>query len=318
MIRTCLTLVVAVLLAACQPALKIDEKDPWASLYPWKHDLSGVQKTENGVEYIVIRKGDPKGTPPSPVDRVTVNYEGRLASDGTKFDSSYDRNEPASFRLNEVIPGWTEGLQKMRPGDEVMFWIPSAQGYGDRGAGGAIPPNADLMFRVELLSVAVAPASDVAAWEKARPWPTASSDVVRTSSGLEYLRIGSNATPPASDPDMKGFWQSACFQMEPTGGTCAIVHFRGELDDGSVVASSFDDQQEAIFPIAQLVPGWSETLGLMRPGDRWLVRMPPGLLYGAEGDGRIPPNATVVFEILMMDTVDVPKTAPPPEPATPR
>jgi peptidylprolyl isomerase len=307
MIRSALVFAVALLLAACQPSLKIDEKDPWASLYPWKSDLPQVEKTENGVEYVFIRKGDASGAPPSPVDRVTVHYEGRLASTGAKFDSSYDRNEPASFRLNEVIPGWTEGLQKMRPGDEVMFWIPSALGYAERGAGSDIPPNSDLMFRVELLSVAVAPASDPAAWEKVRPWPSDSADVKRTSSGLEYLIVGAGTGPAADAAEMRGFWQSACFQMDRAGGACGVVHFRGELDDGSEVVNSFTDQQEAIFPIEQLVPGWAETLTLMRPGDRWIVRMPPSLLYGDQGDGRIPPNATVMFEILMLDTVEVPK-----------
>lgn len=312
MIRTCLAFAFAVLLAACQPAAKIDPADPWASLYPWKADQKGLETTENGVQYVVIRKGDGAGAPPSPVDRVTVHYEGRLASNGKKFDSSYDRNEPASFRLNEVIPGWTEGLQKMRPGDEVMFWIPAALGYGERGAGADIPPNSDLMFRVELLSVAAAPASDPEAWKKVRPWPSQSSEVVRTASGLEYLIVGSGAGPAAEAAEMEGLWQSICFQRDPAGGTCAVVHLRGELEDGSEALSTFEDQREEVLPFAQLVPGWTETLSLMRPGDRWMVRMPASLLYGEEGDGRIPPNATVIFEILMMHTVEVPKmgTAP--------
>ena len=93
-----------------------------------------------------------KGDSPMASDRVTVNYRGTLA-DGKEFDSSYKRNAPATFPLNRVIPCWTEGLQKMKVGGKATLTCPPATAYGDRGAGGVVPPNATLTFEVELLAI---------------------------------------------------------------------------------------------------------------------------------------------------------------------
>lgn len=109
-----------------------------------------VQITESGLQYEVIREGD--GDQPAETDYVEVHYEGSLVN-GTVFDSSYERGEPAVFPLNRVIPGWTEGLQLMREGAHYRFVIPAELAYGDREVGGRIPPNSTLVFEVELLSV---------------------------------------------------------------------------------------------------------------------------------------------------------------------
>ena len=108
-----------------------------------------VTTLESGLQYEVLEEG--QGEKPETSDTVTTHYEGRLI-DGTVFDSSYSRGEPASFALNQVIPGWTEGLQLMSPGAKYRLYVPSDLGYGDRGAG-SIPPNSTLIFDVELLAV---------------------------------------------------------------------------------------------------------------------------------------------------------------------
>lgn len=111
---------------------------------------AGVKTTASGLQYEVLTEG--KGDAPKATDTVTVHYKGTLIN-GETFDSSYDRGQPVSFPLQNVIPGWTEGLQLMKPGAKYKFVIPSALAYGERGAGAKIGPNATLVFEVELISL---------------------------------------------------------------------------------------------------------------------------------------------------------------------
>lgn len=110
----------------------------------------GVQATGSGLLYKVISEGT--GPKPTKNDRVRVHYRGTLV-DGTQFDSSYDRGEPTTFGVGQVIKGWTEGLQLMSIGSTYEFYIPSNLAYGERGAGRQIPPGATLVFKVELLGI---------------------------------------------------------------------------------------------------------------------------------------------------------------------
>jgi FKBP-type peptidyl-prolyl cis-trans isomerase FklB len=110
----------------------------------------GVTVLPSGLQYEVLTEGS--GQKPGPTSRVTVHYEGRL-TDGSVFDSSYKRNSPATFGVNQVIAGWTEAMQLMPQGSKWRLFIPSELGYGSRGAGGSIPPNSALVFDVELLNV---------------------------------------------------------------------------------------------------------------------------------------------------------------------
>ncbi len=112
--------------------------------------LEGVKTTSSGLQYKVLREGS--GKQPAATDTVEVNYEGKLIN-GTVFDSSYKRGESISFPLNQVIPGWTEGVQLMKEGAKYQFYIPSNLAYGSRGAGGAIGPDETLIFDVELIKV---------------------------------------------------------------------------------------------------------------------------------------------------------------------
>ena len=110
----------------------------------------GIVTLPSGLQYQVLKEGN--GKKPSATDQVVCHYEGTLI-DGTIFDSSYKRNEPATFGLNQVIPGWTEGVQLMQEGAKYRFFIPYKLAYGERGAGAQIPPFAALVFDVELIEV---------------------------------------------------------------------------------------------------------------------------------------------------------------------
>lgn len=110
----------------------------------------GVHTTASGLQYVIEKEGT--GKSPKATDNVTVHYTGRLL-DGKVFDSSVSRGEPATFPLNRVIPGWTEGLQLMKEGAKYVFFIPSDLAYGAQGAGRDIPPHSTLIFEVELIKV---------------------------------------------------------------------------------------------------------------------------------------------------------------------
>jgi len=109
----------------------------------------GVKALASGLQYKVMKEG--AGRAPKAEDKVTVHYRGTLIN-GTEFDSSYARNQPATFQVDQVIPGWTEALQLMKTGSKWQLFIPAGLAYGERGAG-PIPPNSPLIFEVELLSI---------------------------------------------------------------------------------------------------------------------------------------------------------------------
>jgi FKBP-type peptidyl-prolyl cis-trans isomerase len=113
-------------------------------------EADGVKVTASGLQYKVIKEGE--GKKPLATDTVKVHYKGTLV-DGTEFDSSYKRNEPATFKANQVIPGWTEALQLMTPGSKYILYLPPELAYGDRGAPPAIEPGSLLIFEVELVDI---------------------------------------------------------------------------------------------------------------------------------------------------------------------
>jgi peptidylprolyl isomerase/FKBP-type peptidyl-prolyl cis-trans isomerase FklB len=155
--RIALALTAVVALSAChsRPG-KAAEKAPAdqnanAAFMTNNSKQPGVVTLPDGLQYKITKSGPADGVRPRATDEVKVNYEGKLLS-GDVFDSSFARGQPAAFPLDEVIPGWTEVMQLMRPGDEWVVWIPPVLGYGEE-AKGPIPANSVLQFRIQLLGV---------------------------------------------------------------------------------------------------------------------------------------------------------------------
>jgi len=162
--RTLILLAAALALTACQPKGGKDAAGPAA---PTEQSAAskafmaktakeeGVKVLASGLAYKIVRSGPETGLKPQLNDEVKVHYEGKL-EDGTVFDSSYERGQPAAMPLKGLIPGWQEALQLMRPGDEWILYVPSNLGYGEDGAG-QIPPGSPLIFKIELIDVLAGP-----------------------------------------------------------------------------------------------------------------------------------------------------------------
>lgn len=153
---------------------------------------AGVVTLPSGLQYKIITEGT--GETPRSNDTVTVNYRGRLI-DGTEFDSSFSRNQPATFALNRVIKGWTEGMQLMKVGSKFELYLPSNLAYGETGSGMKIPPNTTLIFEVELLSIkpAAAPVSS----------QPVTSDIIKVPSADEMKKGAQIEVIKKDDPRVK-------------------------------------------------------------------------------------------------------------------
>ena len=231
--------------------------------------------TESGLKYIDIALGD--GAMPETGDKVVVHYTGTL-EDGTKFDSSRDRNRPFEFPLGmgRVIKGWDEGLASMRIGGKRQLIIPANLGYGDR-ATGKIPANSTLIFDVELI--------DIKKQFKDTDFDLPGKEIV-LESGLRIIE------------HIKGRGQ------KPKSGNKVKVHYSGYLQTGVKFDSSHDRGREFEFVLGQgqVIKGWDEGIAQINKGGKSTLIIPPDLGYGERGAGGvIPPNATLLFEVELVD-----------------
>ncbi|RTL45752.1 MAG: FKBP-type peptidyl-prolyl cis-trans isomerase [Burkholderiales bacterium] len=238
-----------------------------------------MNTTPSGLQYEDTVEGD--GKQAAAGHDVTVHYTGWLWVDGAKaakFDSSLDRRDPFEFELGAgmVIRGWDEGVQGMKIGGKRTLIIPASLGYGARGAGGVIPPNATLCFEVELLGLAGGP-------------EPVELNLHTTSSGLQYedRLVGEGA--------------------EATKGQRVSVHYTGWLYKDGLRGKKFDSSKDRGQPFkfrlggGEVIQGWDEGVQGMKVGGTRMLVLPPELGYGAHGAGGvIPPNATLLFEVDLL------------------
>jgi FKBP-type peptidyl-prolyl cis-trans isomerase FkpA len=181
------------LLTDRRAAAAAKEKEAGAAFLAEAAKAAGAETTSSGLVYQVVAEG--QGAQPKDTDRVKVHYRGALR-DGTVFDSSIDRGQPAVFALNRVVPCWTEGVQKMKVGGKAKLTCPSDLAYGDRGVPGRIPPGAPLVFDVELMEIVAAPPTPPAPAPGAAPKPAAAA--AGAKAGAEAPKPAAPAAKPAA------------------------------------------------------------------------------------------------------------------------
>lgn len=298
--RLSLLLLVAGFVAACGPAETVEEpeptdtpveqpepaeSEPTTAAAPSDFDLYGEAEeadyttTESGLQYYVFEEGD--GRVPETGEVVSVHYTGYL-EDGTQFDSSVDSGQPFSFAVGQglAIPGWDEGIGLLKLGDQARLILPPDLAYGAEGAGGGIiPPNATLVFDVEVV--------DIRPGSPDSPTEVSEADYTTTESGLQYIDLeeGDGATAEA--------------------GMQVSVHYTGWLTDGTKFDSSLDRGQPLTFPLGNgnVIAGWDEGVEGMKVGGVRQLYIPADLAYGetGAGGGTIPPDATLIFEVELLE-----------------
>lgn len=233
--------------------------------------------TDSGLQYTEVVAGE--GPQPQPGDVVSVHYTGTL-QDGSVFDSSYDRGEPIRFPLGMgmVIPGWEEGIAMMNEGGQAILVIPPDIGYGAQGAGNIIPPNATIIFDVELVSVQPG--------APAEPTEVDPAEYQTLPQGVQYVDLVEGDGP------------------SPSPGQVVVVHYTGWLQDGGKFDSSRDRGEPFSFNLGmgQVIAGWDLGVAGMKVGGKRQLVIPPELGYGESGAGGvIPPNATLIFEVELLE-----------------
>jgi FKBP-type peptidyl-prolyl cis-trans isomerase len=254
-------LLIASLASAQTTTLQVIPAPPDVAAAP-----SDAQKTSSGLASKILQPGTGK-THPSRTDLVTVHYTG-WTTDGKMFDSSVSRGRPATFPLDRVIAGWTEGVQLMVAGEKRRFWIPEALAYK-----GQRDPKGTLVFDVELLSYTESPSQAPADVKKAP------ADAKRTASGLSYkvLKEGVGGRHPRSNSSV-------------------TVHYSGWTTDGKLFDSSVARGAPATFTLDGVIPGWTEGLQLMYEGEKTRFWIPQELAY----KGQSAPYGMLVFDVELI------------------
>src|SRR4051794_17993877 len=238
-----------------------------------------AEKTASGLASKILTPGTGRAHP-AKTDLVTVHYSG-WTTDGKNFDSSLGGNKPATFPLDKVIPGWTEGVQLMVAGEKRRFWIPEELAY--KGKEGR--PAGMLVFDVELISFKPAMAKETSSDPTKAPEDVQRppGDAKRTGSGLSYkiLKPGSGS-------------------QHPGPSSSVTVHYSGWTTDGKLFDTSHLKNQPVTFPLNRVIPGWTEGVQLMTIGAKYRFWIPENLAYAGQG----PVKGDLVFDVELIKIAD--------------
>jgi peptidylprolyl isomerase len=236
-----------------------------------------AEKSKTGLASKVIAKGSGSKKPKA-ADKVTVHYTG-WTKDGKMFDSSVARGEPATFGLDGVIPGWTEGLQLMVEKEKRRFWIPADLAYGDKPTRPGAPTG-QLTFDVELLSIKEAPPPPEVPKDVAAP----PAGAKKTASGIAY-RVLTKGTG----------------KDHPTEDDTVVVHYSGWTKDGNMFDSSVTRGEPARFALKRVIKGWTEGVQLMVAGEKTRFWIPADLAYGDKPKRPGGPSGQLTFDIELVE-----------------
>ncbi len=234
--------------------------------------------TASGISYTLLEYGE--GPRLTKNMRVEVHYAAYLAENRTRFDSSYERDEPISFVLGAgmVIEGWEKALPNLRVGDKARLWIPDSLAYGKAGRA-PIPPNADLIFDLEILDAGEIDIPVLFEFEE--------PDTLVTESGLQIIvkQKGSGALP--------------------VPGNIIVAHYSGYLNDSTLFDSSIQRGVPVRFVLgsSQVIRGWDEGFALLKEGSRARMILPPWLAYGDKGADIVPPDETIFFDVELLEVL---------------
>ncbi len=278
------------------------EFSPGSGIYtpPFPAGCADVVIEADGRMWLQITAG-PQGKPaPVSGSTVIVAYEGYLAADGTRIDSSYKRGEPAIFDIDDVLEGWTRTLKQMTAGDEWLVYIPADLAYGSEARGDAVPPDSDLVFKIRL-DGSVAPDDmaglqtepdtqaagvDESLWDDFLPWDQSRDGVQTLKSGLSYivLETGGAGGRKAYADDI-----------------VAIDYEARLAENGATVSSTWMRDAPLLVRAGDLIPGFAQLVSLMKPGDVWIGRVPAAIAYGDQGLGdAVPPAADLIYLVNLV------------------
>jgi len=240
-------------------------------------DSKDEYTSSTGLKIQWLIRGE--GATPVAGDKLSVHYTGWL-TDSTKFDSSRDRNTPFEFKLGrgQVIAGWDEGLSKMRVGDRAILTIPSSLGYGDQGAG-SIPPGATLIFDVELLGFKPG----------VKPYNVQGIDTTWLPQGVGIIYTHDEPGEPVKT------------------GQKLEIHYTGYFKNGNVFDSSVERDEPFQFVVGKrnVISGFDMAFLNLSVGDSARIYIPYMLAYGEAGNQGIPPKSDLIFDVTLLDAVDL-------------
>ncbi|MBX7225554.1 MAG: FKBP-type peptidyl-prolyl cis-trans isomerase [Chitinophagales bacterium] len=276
--------------------------------YLLKNQVYNINISPEGIYYKVDKTGN--GKYPLPGSMVTVHYTGKLLN-GTKFDSSKDRNKPFTFQLgqNRVIQGWEKGIPLFQIGGTGTLYIPAKLAYGNQQKGAYITPNSPLIFDIEVIS-SQTPAEYEAAMiaqqkklqEEAEAKQKAQLAIDRTL--IEQYAKEKGLVIQTTPSGLSYIIEKQGDGAKVEAGKTAVTHYRGYTLNGQVFDASYDRNQPFPVPVGQgrVIKGWDEGLPLFNVGGKGKLLIPSGLAYGQQSMGpSIPANAVLIFDIEIIE-----------------